>query len=184
MHFSIVPCGSRCTKQVNCIFACLARKVSIIIKANDAGFTAAGWLCRHNLRYENFTSSFGRLRQKIASKRLPHVQHDHISSFNQSNHQFVALSLPLTSSFLNSLVEDSAEIFKRSSVGAADEQLKEIKSYAEKNRERFTENSLYRPIKGEAAIYMILHLSPFAERFVTGNRNALKFTSTSEKLFR
>ena len=62
--------------------------------------------------------------------------------------------------------------------------LKEIKSYAEKNRERFTENSLYRPVNGEAAIYMIVHLSPFAERFVAGNRNALKFTSTSEKLFR
>ena len=40
----------------------------------------------------NFTSSFGRLRQNIARKSVPHVQHDYFSSFNQSNHLFVALS--------------------------------------------------------------------------------------------
>ena len=35
---------------------------------------------------ENFPSSFGRLRQNIAPKSVPHVQHDYFSSFNQSNH--------------------------------------------------------------------------------------------------
>ena len=30
--------------------------------------------------YENFTSSFSRLRQNIASKSVPHVQHDYFSS--------------------------------------------------------------------------------------------------------
>ena len=50
-----------------------------------------------------YTSSFGRLRQNIAPKSVPHVQHDCFSSFNQSNHWFVALSLPLPSSFLNEL---------------------------------------------------------------------------------
>ena len=39
-------------------------------------------------------------RQNIAPKSVPHVQHDYFSSFNQSNHSFVALSLPLLSSFL------------------------------------------------------------------------------------
>ena len=29
------------------------------------------------VKYENFTSSFGRLRQKIAPKNVPHVQHDY-----------------------------------------------------------------------------------------------------------
>ena len=48
----------------------------------------------------NFTSSFGRLRQKIASKSVLHVQHVDFSSFSQSNHWFVALSLSLSSSFL------------------------------------------------------------------------------------
>ena len=43
---------------------------------------------------ENFTSSFDRLRQKIGLKSVPHVQHDCLSSFNQSNHWFVALTLP------------------------------------------------------------------------------------------
>ena len=35
---------------------------------------------------EKFPSSFGRLRQNIAPKSVPHVQHDYFSSFNQSNH--------------------------------------------------------------------------------------------------
>ena len=37
-------------------------------------FTAAGLRCRQNLKYENFTSSFGRLRQKIAPKSVPLVR--------------------------------------------------------------------------------------------------------------
>ena len=49
-------------------------------------FTAAGSRCRQNLKYENFTSPFSRLRQKIAPKSVPHVQRDYSSPFNQSNH--------------------------------------------------------------------------------------------------
>ena len=49
---------------------------------------------------KNFTSWFGRLHQNIAPKSVPHVQHDEISSFNESNHWFVALLLALLSSFL------------------------------------------------------------------------------------
>ena len=63
------------------------------VKAKNERFTAAGSRCRQNL-YENFTSSFGRLRQNIATKSVPHVQHDYFSSLNQSNHWFVALTLP------------------------------------------------------------------------------------------
>ena len=37
------------------------------LKAKSERFTAAGSRCRQNLKYENFTSSFGRLRQKIAN---------------------------------------------------------------------------------------------------------------------
>ena len=44
--------------------------------------SAASSRCRQNLKDENFTSSFGRLRQKIALKTVPHVQHDYFSSFN------------------------------------------------------------------------------------------------------
>ena len=36
-----------------------------------------------NLKYENFTSSFGRLRQKVALKSVLHVQNDYFPSFNQ-----------------------------------------------------------------------------------------------------
>ena len=63
-------------------------------------FTTASSRCRHNLKYENFTSSFARLRQNIAAKSVLHVQHDYPSSFNQSNHWFVGSSLTLPSSNL------------------------------------------------------------------------------------
>ena len=56
------------------------------VKAENEKFTSAGLRCRQNLEYENFTLSFGRLRQKITPKSVPHVQHDYFSSFNQSNH--------------------------------------------------------------------------------------------------
>ena len=56
------------------------------VKAKSERFTAASSRCRQNLKYENFTSSFGRLCQNIAPKSMPHVQHDYFSSFNQSNH--------------------------------------------------------------------------------------------------
>ena len=39
------------------------------VKAKSEIFTAASSRCRQNLKYENFTSSFGRLRQKIAPKK-------------------------------------------------------------------------------------------------------------------
>ena len=47
------------------------------VKAKNKRFTAAGSRCRQNLKYESFTSSFDRLRQKIAPKSVPHVQHDY-----------------------------------------------------------------------------------------------------------
>ena len=56
------------------------------VEAKNESFTAASSRCRQNFKYENFTSSFGRLRQIIAPNIVPHVQHDYFSSFNQSNH--------------------------------------------------------------------------------------------------
>ena len=35
------------------------------VKVESERFTAAGSRCRLSLKYENFTSSFGRLRQKF-----------------------------------------------------------------------------------------------------------------------
>ena len=70
------------------------------LKAENERFTAASSCCRKNHKYENLTSSFGRLRQNIAAKSVPHGQHGCFSSFNQSNHLFVALSLTLPSSNL------------------------------------------------------------------------------------
>ena len=44
--------------------------------------------------------SFGTLRHRIVQKCLPHVQHDYFSPFNQSDHCFLASSLPMVSSLL------------------------------------------------------------------------------------
>ena len=52
-------------------------------KAKNERFNAASSRCRQNLKKENFVSSCGRLRQNIAPKSVPHVQHDYFSSFNQ-----------------------------------------------------------------------------------------------------
>ena len=54
------------------------------VKAQNERFTAMTSRCRQNLKYENFTSSFGRLLQNFALKSVPHVQHDYFSSFIQS----------------------------------------------------------------------------------------------------
>ena len=70
------------------------------VKAKKERITAASSQCRQNLKYEKFPSSFGRLRQNIAPKSVLHMQHDYFSSFNQSNHWFVVLSLMLPSSDL------------------------------------------------------------------------------------
>ena len=71
------------------------------VKAKNERFTAATSRCCQNHKYENFTSSFGRLRQNIAPKSVPHVQHAiFFPSFNQWNHWFLASSLTLPSSNL------------------------------------------------------------------------------------
>ena len=55
------------------------------------------------LNLEIFTLAFSKLSQRILLKCVPHVQHDYFSSFNQSGHCFLASSLPLPSSCLNTL---------------------------------------------------------------------------------
>ena len=44
------------------------------VKAKNDRFTAASSRCRQSLKYDNFPSSFGRLRQKIAPKIVPRVK--------------------------------------------------------------------------------------------------------------
>ena len=46
------------------------------VKAKNERFTAASSRCCQNLDYENFTSSLGRLRQKLAPKSVLHVPND------------------------------------------------------------------------------------------------------------
>ena len=87
------------------VYFCLLRVNGLHLNLENQRFTAASSRCRRNLKYGNFTSSFGRLRQNIAPKSVPHVQHDYVSSFNKANQSFVPLSLPLLSS-LESLSKD------------------------------------------------------------------------------
>ena len=81
--------------KAECTFASLGIN-GFQVKAKSERYTAASSRCRHDLKYEKFTSSFRRLRRNIASKS---ALHDYFSSFNQSN-WFVALSLTLPSSNL------------------------------------------------------------------------------------
>ena len=55
-------------------------------RAKNERFTAACLRCRQNLKYENFTPSFGRLRQQVKPKSGRHVKHNYFSSFNPSYH--------------------------------------------------------------------------------------------------
>ena len=64
----------------------LLGKKGFHVKAKNERFIAASSRCRQNLKYDNFTGSFGRLRQNIAPKSVAHVKHDYFSSFNQSKH--------------------------------------------------------------------------------------------------
>ena len=47
-----------------------------------------------NLHWEIWRCHFGKLRQRIQLKCVPHVQHYYISSFNLSHHCFIVSSLP------------------------------------------------------------------------------------------
>ena len=114
MHFEQNHCFSLSNMQicdVLVVVGCLSSLISeeanfrflgtigFHVKAKNERFTAAGLRCRQDIKNENFTS-FDKLRRKSALKSVLHAQHDYFSSFNQSHHWFVALSLPLLSWFL------------------------------------------------------------------------------------
>ena len=73
---------------------------AVEVNIENERFTVVCSRCRENLTFGNFTLSFGRWRQRIVLKCVPHVQHYQFSSFNQSDHCFLASSLPLPSSLL------------------------------------------------------------------------------------
>ena len=91
------------------VYAHLLGKIGFHEKAENQRFTTVVSRRRQNLKYENFTLSFGRLRQKFVLKRVPQMmQHDYFSAFNQSNHRFVALSflyLPILIPYVPSALE-------------------------------------------------------------------------------
>ena len=74
---AITPSWSPCTKSAKCTFACLARIAVFTQRQRMKRHTAKSLRCPQDLKFENFTSSFGRLRQNIAPKSVPHVQHDY-----------------------------------------------------------------------------------------------------------
>ena len=66
--------------EVSRPFTCIGTN-GFHVKAEKERFTSASSRCRQNLKYGNSTSSFGRLRQKIAPKG---VLHDYLST-NSTN---------------------------------------------------------------------------------------------------
>ena len=85
-------------------------------KANNGRFTAAGSRCRENLKNENLTSSFGRLRQNMTPKSVPHVQHDYFCPFNQSKHWFAPSSFLKIPIYQTRKTCSSKEEFQSSSI--------------------------------------------------------------------
>ena len=85
------------------------------IKAKNERFTAASSRCRQNLKYANFTSSFGRLRQKLHQKACRTCS---TNIFPYSTNQIMDLrrcGCRCRSHFLNSLFscEDGILVVKR-----------------------------------------------------------------------
>ena len=88
----------------NLIFVIIARMLcENHLNIENERFIVECSRCRQNLKFGNIPLLFGRVRQRILLKCVPHVQcvqHDYISSFIQSDNCFLALSLPLRSSLL------------------------------------------------------------------------------------
>ena len=106
-RFAITPCWLRGMIEMDkCNFACLARMG--FLKEENKSFTAVRSRCRQNLKYENLRPSFGRLRQKIATKSVLHRQHDYFST-----NQVIDLWLCLFLNSLNSLLRRQVEWRRR-----------------------------------------------------------------------
>ena len=81
-------------------------------------FTAADSWCCQNLKNEKFTSSFGRLSQKIATKSVPRVQNDYFSSLNQSYNSFGRWGRRCRLRYLNALSSPTSSLLSPSSLFA------------------------------------------------------------------
>ena len=82
------------------------RNNKLIIRLNWKKKEGCDLTCQNNVinkhaknnKYQNFMASFGRLRQKIAPKSVPRVQHDYLFSFktNHSTNQIILLNPLMT----------------------------------------------------------------------------------------
>ena len=72
------------------------------VEFNEANerFTVGVHVVVKTLNLEISRYRLRRLRQIILLKHVPHVQHDYFSSSTQSDHLFIALSLPMPSCLL------------------------------------------------------------------------------------
>lgn len=103
---SVIPCWLHCTKRPFTWSARMVSKLSFLVRPeNKVQVTALGSRCRQNRRFKAFgvvvwqIPSSQNMLQLNECCRL-NVQHDYFTSFNQSYHWSVALSLPLQLLFL------------------------------------------------------------------------------------
>ena len=68
-------------------------KFTVEVSIENERFTLVCSRCCLNLKFGDFTFSFGRLRQVTVLRCVPHVLHGYLSSFNQSDNCFLASSL-------------------------------------------------------------------------------------------
>ena len=95
-------CWSRRTKTGEVYFRLIGTNPFHEKAKNERCTVTGSRRCQIGPWIKKFTSLFGRLRQEIAPKGLPHVRHDYffvLIRFNQSNQWFIALLLTLHSSF-------------------------------------------------------------------------------------
>ena len=89
------------TSETQNNYGCIMQAIIVFhVKVKNERFTAAGSRCRQNLKYESLTTSFGRLRQKIAPKACRTCSTTIFPHSTNQNRRYVALPLPLPSSFL------------------------------------------------------------------------------------
>ena len=90
----VIIASSSISDRVRCKWTA---RSSIEVNIENGRFTIACSHCCTKLKFGNFTLVDC---ERIVLNCMPHVQHNYSSSFNQSDHCFLVLWLPLPSSLL------------------------------------------------------------------------------------
>ena len=114
-----------------------------------------------------FTLSFGRLRQRIVIKCVPH---DYFSSLNQSDHCFLVSSLPLPSSLRKLPIRSCSDTLFKTESDEIDTPFKT------KHPNNHTLSGRTSPLRSHKRAPSP---GPMASRYISGNNCLIKLASTT-----